>query len=94
MRNEPSFACGVFTLCNADSKLSKLKLWDIGRAFKDNPDLENLILSPGLAQTVMECQQDLRDVVCTGAVLGIPVPGFMTALAYYDAYRSPQLPGK
>jgi 6-phosphogluconate dehydrogenase len=50
------------------------------------------MISPGLGRKVMEYQKDLRDVVCTGAELGIPVPGFMTALAYYDAYRSPQLP--
>jgi 6-phosphogluconate dehydrogenase len=40
----------------------------------------------------MECQRDLRKVACTGAELGIPVPGFMSAIAYYDAYRSVHLP--
>jgi 6-phosphogluconate dehydrogenase len=67
-------------------------LEDLRVAFHSQPDLENLILSPGLGKEVMERQKDLRNVVCTGADLGIPVPGFMSALAYYDAYRSVQLP--
>jgi 6-phosphogluconate dehydrogenase len=40
----------------------------------------------------MERQEDLRNVLCTGAQLGIPVPGFASSLAYYDAYQSVQLP--
>jgi 6-phosphogluconate dehydrogenase len=31
-------------------------------------------------------------VVATAAQLGIPVPAFATALAYYDGYRRPRLP--
>jgi 6-phosphogluconate dehydrogenase len=61
-------------------------------AFRKQPDLENLILSPDLGKEVMERQKDLRNVVCTGTGIGIPLPGFMAALAYYDAYRSEQLP--
>jgi 6-phosphogluconate dehydrogenase len=67
-------------------------LEDIRDAFQRQPDLKNLTLSPGLGKEVMERQGDLRNVTCTGADLGIPVPGFMSALAYYDAYRSMQLP--
>jgi 6-phosphogluconate dehydrogenase len=67
-------------------------LEDIRSAFDAQPDLKNLILSPGLGKEVMERQVDLRNVVRTGADLGIPIPGFMSALAYYDAYRSVQLP--
>jgi 6-phosphogluconate dehydrogenase len=67
-------------------------LEDIREAYRKQPDLKNLLLSPGLGGGVMERQEDLRNVVCTAANLGIPVPGFMSALAYYDAYRSVQLP--
>ena len=64
----------------------------IRNAFQSQPDLENLILFPHLAKELMEAQGYLRNVVCSGAELGIPVPGLMSALAYYDAYRSAQLP--
>jgi 6-phosphogluconate dehydrogenase len=67
-------------------------LEEIRSAFQRQPDVENVILSPALGKEVMDRQNDLRKVVCTGADLGIPVPGFMSALAYYDAYRSIQLP--
>jgi 6-phosphogluconate dehydrogenase len=67
-------------------------LEDIRGAFRNQRDLKNLLLSPDLGRRVMERQEDLRNVVCAGAELGIPVPGFMSALAYYDAYRSVQLP--
>jgi 6-phosphogluconate dehydrogenase len=65
---------------------------NIRSAFQRQPDLKNLLLSPDLGREVMERQEDLRNVACTAAQLGIPVPGFMSALAYYDAYRSVQLP--
>jgi 6-phosphogluconate dehydrogenase len=67
-------------------------LEDIRSAFRERSDLKNLLLSPGLGNEVMDRREDLRNVICTGAELGIPVPGFMSALAYFDAYRSVQLP--
>ncbi len=67
-------------------------LEDIREAFSKQPDLENLILSREIGKEVMERQKDLRDVICTGAGIGIPIPGLMSALAYYDAFRSTQLP--
>jgi len=67
-------------------------LEEIRSAFQSRPDMENLLFFPGLGRSVMDCQEALRDVVRTGAEIGIPVPGFMSALAYYDAYRSVHLP--
>jgi 6-phosphogluconate dehydrogenase len=67
-------------------------LEDIRAAFQRQPDLENLLLSPDLGKAVMDRQEDLRNVVCTGAGAGLPVPGLMSALGYYDAYRRARLP--
>jgi 6-phosphogluconate dehydrogenase len=67
-------------------------LEDIRSAYQKQPDLANMMLSAGFGKEIMDRQGDLRKVVCTGADLGIPVPGFMSALAYYDAYRSTRLP--
>ena len=36
----------------------------------------------------MARQRDLRDMVVVAAELGVPAPGLMMALAYFDAYRS------
>ena len=67
-------------------------LEDIREAFRAQPGLDNMVLSPHVVEKLSACQQDLRGVVWAGIELGIPVPGHMSALAYYDAYRSLRLP--
>jgi 6-phosphogluconate dehydrogenase len=64
----------------------------IKEAFDANPTLENLLLAPYFAKAVAEAQDAWRHVVATAAELGIPVPVFATALAYYDGYRRERLP--
>ena len=67
-------------------------LEDIRRAFERNPEVANLLVDEHFARVMGECQQDLRDVVAAAAQHGVAVPAFMSALAYYDAYRSERLP--
>ena len=67
-------------------------LEDIRNAFHQQPDLPNLLLDPRVSKTMAARQKDVRHVVCTAALLGIPVPALMMTLAYYDGYRSPRLP--
>jgi 6-phosphogluconate dehydrogenase len=64
----------------------------IKEAFDNNPKLENLLLAPYFAKAVADAQDAWRHVVATAAELGIPVPVFATALAYYDGYRRDRLP--
>jgi len=61
-------------------------------AFLAQPGLPNLLLDPGLSKEVLSRQKSLRKVVGVAATLGVPAPGFMAALAYFDAYRSASLP--
>ena len=65
---------------------------DMRQAFEATPDSPNLLLAPHFAQLLARSQQPLREVVARAALHGVPVPGFMSALAYYDAYRSARLP--
>jgi 6-phosphogluconate dehydrogenase len=51
-----------------------------------------LILDARLSQMLMQRQGDLRNVVQIAVQSGIPVPGFMASLAYFDGYRSGWLP--
>ena len=67
-------------------------LEDIRGAYTRNPDLANLLVDEHFAAVIGRCQQDLREVVATAAQHGVAVPAFMSALAYYDAYRSRRLP--
>lgn len=64
----------------------------IKEAFDANANLENLLLAPYFQQVVAKAQPAWRHVVSTAVQLGIPVPAFATALAYYDGYRSERLP--
>jgi len=64
----------------------------IKEAFQADPKLENLLLAPYFTQAVEKAQMAWRNVVCTAVHLGIPVPAFASALAYYDGYRSECLP--
>jgi len=64
----------------------------IKEAFAADPNLENLLLAPYFNTAVQKAQPAWRNVVCTAVNLGIPVPAFATALAYYDGYRSQCLP--
>ncbi len=67
-------------------------LEDIRRAYRTRPDLPNLLMDAHFGQEVVGRQQDLRSVVSSAAELGIPTPGLMVSLAYFDGYRSAWLP--
>ncbi|MCE9630928.1 MAG: decarboxylating NADP(+)-dependent phosphogluconate dehydrogenase [Planctomycetia bacterium] len=64
----------------------------IHEAYKAKPDLENLMLAPYFTAALAKAQAPWRHVVATAATIGVPVPAFMTALAYYDGYRHASLP--
>ncbi len=67
-------------------------LEDIRQAYRAHPKLRHLLLGPHLGRGVIEQVPDLRAVVKAAADLGIPAPGLMASLAYYDAFRSARLP--
>jgi len=67
-------------------------LENIRTAYADNPELTNLLLTPFFTNIIMENQQAWRVVVAAAVQAGIAMPAHSTALAFYDAYRSDQLP--
>jgi 6-phosphogluconate dehydrogenase len=67
-------------------------LGKIKEAFDRNPGLVNLLLDEYFCGVMASCQDAWRRVVSQAAVAGIPVPAFMTALAFYDGYRTARLP--
>jgi len=64
----------------------------IKEAYDRGPDLANLLLNPYFKDIIERNQANWRKVVATAAELGIPVPAFGSALAYYDSYRRDRLP--
>ncbi|MGC4065150.1 MAG: NADP-dependent phosphogluconate dehydrogenase [Polyangiaceae bacterium] len=67
-------------------------LGKIKAAYEREPQLANLLLDPYFSEVVVGYQDAWREVVAAAAVNGIPVPAFMSALAYFDGYRSANLP--
>ncbi len=64
----------------------------IAEAYDAEPTLENLMLAPYFQKALADSQSAWRHVIATAATIGVPVPGFMAALAYYDGYRHERLP--
>ncbi len=67
-------------------------LGKIKDAYDRNPNLLNLLLDPYFKSAIEDNQDAWRKVVSKAIELGIPVPAFSSALAYYDGYRSERLP--
>lgn len=64
----------------------------IMEAYGKQPDLANLLLDEYFSQAVENYQQAWRRVIVHAVKAGISVPGFSSALAYFDSYRSETLP--
>jgi len=66
-------------------------LGKIKGAYDRNPDLQNLLMDPYFSKIVQNNQLRWRQVVSTAIQMGVPVPGFSSAITYYDAYRNERL---
>ena len=64
----------------------------IRAAYTASPELPTLLADEEFGKDLATAQDSWRNVVATAARLGIPVPGFSAALAYYDALRAERLP--
>jgi len=67
-------------------------LGKIKEAFDSKPKLVNLLLTPYFKKAVRTCQTSWRRVITKAVRMGIPVPAFSSALAYFDGYRCERLP--
>ncbi|KAK8055270.1 hypothetical protein PG993_000497 [Apiospora rasikravindrae] len=67
-------------------------LKDITAAYRNNPELENLLFDDFFNKAIHKAQPGWRDVISKAALLGIPTPAFSTALSWFDGYRTKDLP--
>lgn len=67
-------------------------LGDIMAAYRNDPELNNLLLEDTFRIAVESRQDPWRFIVRTAVGLGIPAPAIGASLAYFDAYRSERLP--
>jgi 6-phosphogluconate dehydrogenase len=67
-------------------------LQKITDAYTRERDLVNLLLDPYFSEQLQRGQANWRRVVGLAAQAGVAAPAMMSALAYYDGYRSASLP--
>lgn len=65
---------------------------DFYKVYKNNPQLENMLLDKRIARLVKNKEKKLRMIIRQATASKIPIPGFSSVLAYFDAYCSSQLP--
>jgi 6-phosphogluconate dehydrogenase len=61
-------------------------------AFKNEPQLENLLLNKTVAGILNQKEKNLRETIKQLVDSKIPCAAFMSTLGYFDAYTSKQLP--
>jgi 6-phosphogluconate dehydrogenase len=83
---------GIALIWRGGCIIRSVFLGKIKEAFDKNPDLLNLLLDPFFMETISSSQQSLRNVLAEAIKNGIPTPALSSALAYYDGYRSENLP--
>ncbi|KAJ2900519.1 hypothetical protein MKZ38_002424 [Zalerion maritima] len=67
-------------------------LKDITAAYRNTPDLENLLFDDFFNKAIHKAQPGWRNVISKAFLLGIPMPAFATALSWFDGYRTKDLP--
>ncbi|MEC5150662.1 NADP-dependent phosphogluconate dehydrogenase [Cryobacterium sp. GrIS_2_6] len=61
-------------------------------AYANDPSIPTLLVDPFFAAAVASGESAWRRVVSTAALSGIPVPGFASALSYFDSLAAERLP--
>lgn len=61
-------------------------------AYAENPNLATLLEAPYFARAISDGEAAWRRVVVTATQAGVPVPGFATALSYFDSLAADRLP--
>ena len=72
--------------------IRSVSLEDFRQAYVRNPKLENLLLDDKIGTELSGKQASIRSVVKMGVDSGLAIPAFMSALGYFDSFRSAELP--
>jgi 6-phosphogluconate dehydrogenase len=62
------------------------------KAYKASPDLPNILLNKEVGSLIENALANTRTVVAQAAQSGIAAAGIMSALGYFDAYRTERMP--
>jgi len=82
----------VAAIWRAGCIIRSVLLKNIMDAYTANADLPNLLVDPGIQETVKQRIGSLRWLANQAVATHVPMPCFMASLAYIDAYSSERLP--
>lgn len=83
---------GIALMWRGGCIIRSVFLGDIKAAFDKNPKLQNLLLDEFFSSALNKYGASWRKAVIHAIEIGVPTPAFSTALAFYDGYRSENLP--
>lgn len=65
---------------------------DIASAYREEPELEHLLLSGIFTGQISQCVPAVRSLLCHAIENGIPMPALSASLSYFDAFTTGRLP--
>ncbi|RLV94731.1 6-phosphogluconate dehydrogenase decarboxylating [Spathaspora sp. JA1] len=83
---------GIALMWRGGCIIRSVFLGEITAAYRENPDLENLLFHPFFNKAITKAQSGWRSSIAKAVEFGVPAPAFSTALAFYDGLRSARLP--
>ncbi len=83
---------GIALMWRGGCIIRSVFLGNIKAAFDKNPDLENLLLDSFFSSALNKYGGSWRKAVIHAIEIGVPMPAFSTALAFYDGFRTERLP--
>ncbi len=83
---------GVALMWRGGCIIRSIFLGDIKAAFDRDPNLQNLLLDKFFSTAMNKYHPSWRRAIIYGTRIGVPMPAFSTALAFYDGYRTARLP--
>jgi 6-phosphogluconate dehydrogenase len=61
-------------------------------AYERSGERTNLMVDKAFGEQLIRARESLGEVIHSAQRSGVPVPAMSASLAYYDSYRSPELP--
>src|SRR5271155_3550963 len=83
---------GIALMWRGGCIIRSVFLGDIKAAFDKDPKLQNLLMDKFFSGALNKYQGSWRKAIIHAIEIGVPMPAFSTALAFYDGYRTERLP--
>jgi 6-phosphogluconate dehydrogenase len=83
---------GIALMWRGGCIIRSVFLGNIKAAYDKNPKLLNLLMDEFFSSALNKYQASWRKAIIHAIEIGVPMPAFSTALAFYDGYRTERLP--